>query len=357
MWPALSELYHANGAANGYDSLNQLTAFARGTLSDTNGDGVPDTVASPSTSESWNLDALGNWSSVTSNATTQTRTANQQNEVTAVGAQALAYDANGNTLTDDRGQHYVYDAWNRLVQVKSAGNTTLASYSYDALGRRIIENETGTVHDLYYSAAWQVVEERVSGQAKVQYVWSPVYVDALIERDRDADGNSTNGLEERLYVQQDANWNVTALVDTSGNVKERYIYDPYGQAIVLSAAWAEGVICSFYDGHAKWLRARTIGSSMTFTGCTLVNAYPVADMCDTHELCDAFIDAAQRLIQVVRGLDEAGIAIDDIGLRRPTLDDVFLALTGHAAELTAAGAGDTGDATPVPAGRDSGRTA
>ena len=36
--------------------------------------------------------------------------------------------------------------------------------------------------------------------------------------------------------------------------------------------------------------------------------------------------------QVVRDLDEAGIAIDDIGLRRPTLDDVFLSLTGHAAE-------------------------
>ena len=42
----------------------------------------------------------------------------------------------------------------------------------------------------------------------------------------------------------------------------------------------------------------------------------------------------QDLIQVVRDLDEAAIAIDDIGLRRPTLDDVFLALTGHdAAQL------------------------
>jgi ABC-2 type transport system ATP-binding protein len=36
------------------------------------------------------------------------------------------------------------------------------------------------------------------------------------------------------------------------------------------------------------------------------------------------------LVQVVRDLDEAGIGIDDIALRRPTLDDVFLALTGHA---------------------------
>jgi ABC-2 type transport system ATP-binding protein len=41
---------------------------------------------------------------------------------------------------------------------------------------------------------------------------------------------------------------------------------------------------------------------------------------------------AQRLVQVVRDLDGRGIAIDDNALRRPTLDDVFLALTGHAAE-------------------------
>lgn len=38
------------------------------------------------------------------------------------------------------------------------------------------------------------------------------------------------------------------------------------------------------------------------------------------------------LIEGVRALDAAGIAIDDITLRRPTLDDVFLSLTGHAAE-------------------------
>ncbi len=40
---------------------------------------------------------------------------------------------------------------------------------------------------------------------------------------------------------------------------------------------------------------------------------------------------ATRLATVIRDFDEAAIAIDDIGLRRPTLDDVFLSLTGHAA--------------------------
>jgi ABC-2 type transport system ATP-binding protein len=38
------------------------------------------------------------------------------------------------------------------------------------------------------------------------------------------------------------------------------------------------------------------------------------------------------LIESLRLLDAAAIAVDDIGLRRPTLDDVFLILTGHAAE-------------------------
>ena len=45
---------------------------------------------------------------------------------------------------------------------------------------------------------------------------------------------------------------------------------------------------------------------------------------------------AKRLVNVVRDLDKNGIAIDDIALRRPTLDDVFLSLTGHAAEEAAA---------------------
>jgi ABC-2 type transport system ATP-binding protein len=39
------------------------------------------------------------------------------------------------------------------------------------------------------------------------------------------------------------------------------------------------------------------------------------------------------LLETVRRLDDAGITIEDIALHRPTLDDVFLSLTGHAAEM------------------------
>jgi ABC-2 type transport system ATP-binding protein len=38
------------------------------------------------------------------------------------------------------------------------------------------------------------------------------------------------------------------------------------------------------------------------------------------------------IAEAVRRLDAAGVGIDDIAVRSPTLDDVFLALTGHAAE-------------------------
>ena len=38
------------------------------------------------------------------------------------------------------------------------------------------------------------------------------------------------------------------------------------------------------------------------------------------------------IAEAVRRLDDAGVAIADLAVRRPTLDDVFIALTGHAAE-------------------------
>jgi ABC-2 type transport system ATP-binding protein len=44
---------------------------------------------------------------------------------------------------------------------------------------------------------------------------------------------------------------------------------------------------------------------------------------------------ASALVEAVRNLDEAQIELLDIGLRRPTLDDVFLSLTGHATEESA----------------------
>jgi ABC-2 type transport system ATP-binding protein len=48
-------------------------------------------------------------------------------------------------------------------------------------------------------------------------------------------------------------------------------------------------------------------------------------------------DRRGAIAEAVRRLDEAGVVVDDIAVRRPTLDDVFLKLTGHAAEAEADG--------------------
>ncbi|MFF5895015.1 ATP-binding cassette domain-containing protein [Streptomyces argenteolus] len=53
----------------------------------------------------------------------------------------------------------------------------------------------------------------------------------------------------------------------------------------------------------------------------------------TRKLTVPVTGGAKLLAEVIRDLDTHGVEIDDIGLRRPTLDDVFISLTGHAAEL------------------------
>jgi ABC-2 type transport system ATP-binding protein len=59
---------------------------------------------------------------------------------------------------------------------------------------------------------------------------------------------------------------------------------------------------------------------------------------------------AADLVEYLRRLDRAGIPVSDVGLRRPTLDDVFLQLTGHVAEEASDATGEDADADdPEPA--------
>ena len=64
----------------------------------------------------------------------------------------------------------------------------------------------------------------------------------------------------------------------------------------------------------------------------------LASMSDERPSCeDGLLKVGVRrrrgaIVEAVKRLSEAGIGVDDLALRRPTLDDVFLSLTGHAAE-------------------------
>ena len=64
----------------------------------------------------------------------------------------------------------------------------------------------------------------------------------------------------------------------------------------------------------------------------------IAEMAlDRPVIEDGVVHATMRqrsgtIAEAVRRLDEAGVGVDDIEMSRPTLDDVFITLTGHSAE-------------------------
>ena len=125
---------------------------------------------------------------------------------------------------------------------RKPSNPAVSTYTYDPLGRRITETTYDTLGNpvqttqVYFSPSGQVLEERLgatpsTATPKYQYVWGLGNVNDLVLR-----VDVTTGV--RLYAQQDANGNVTALIDPTGAVQERYQYDPYGTVTVLNAAWS-----------------------------------------------------------------------------------------------------------------------
>ena len=275
----------------------------------------------------WSLDALGNWAGYdydegdgTSWDLEQERDHNDANEIDtdnndsngpdddaiteSAGSSWLSpkYDARGNMTSGPRPgaettrHHYVYDAWNRLVEVKddSGGSPdeTIAEYRYDALGRRITrivkDGENWDRTDFYYTTSWQVLEERLADDVTTankgnlatnvyrQYVWDPRYIDAPVCRDEDLhdgsggspDGDCTDSDDEHLYYAQDANFNTTALVSAAGTVVERYVYDPYGKVTIWNEArtstlaWADSkkneiLFCGYrYDPETSLYHVR-----------------------------------------------------------------------------------------------------
>lgn len=251
-----------------YDGLDRLTKANRGNL-------ALGTIADAAAtfSQTWTaLESQGNWRSwvedtnggAAGGATTQTRTHNAANELLTIAGNTPVWatpvhDASGNMTTapkpglESTALTLTYDAWNRLMKVQT-GATTVAEYQYDALNRRVVKLRPNGANwnrrDYYYTCGWQVIEERellntaskttAATTPKFQWVWDLRYLDAVVLRDenKDGDGDCVDGTDQRLYYTQDAGLNTTALVNTAGTVVERYAYDSYGKVSVLSAAWA-----------------------------------------------------------------------------------------------------------------------
>ena len=238
----------------GYDSVNRLTDFDRGTIN-----ANKDAISTLKFAQQWSLDPTGNWSAFkedddgdSSWDLEQTRTSNAVNEITDVtetSGPAWAtpvYNRAGNMTTIPKPADptssftATYDAWNRLIKLEEGANT-VAEYVYDGAKRRVIQKSytSGTLSEtrrFCHSRQWQVIEERVSAIVDMQFVWGLRYIDEIVLRDRDGDSDAV--MDERRYALQDANWNVTALADNNGDVQERYAYTAYGKRQVLSPTFA-----------------------------------------------------------------------------------------------------------------------
>jgi ABC-2 type transport system ATP-binding protein len=91
----------------------------------------------------------------------------------------------------------------------------------------------------------------------------------------------------------------------------------------------ERLAISVAEGTDLSLAERTLleiaGATGTVDGEVQIDAV-------ANQLTVPFAAGARGLPEAVRRLDSAGLELTDLSLRRPTLDDVFLTLTGHAAE-------------------------
>jgi ABC-2 type transport system ATP-binding protein len=97
------------------------------------------------------------------------------------------------------------------------------------------------------------------------------------------------------------------------------------------------------EGTSDELKARVGGERLVVTveegaqPAAAVSALaPMADEAPAVEDRNVSLPLQRRrgeIAEAVRRLDEAGVGIEDIGVHRPTLDDAFIALTGHAAEM------------------------
>ena len=238
--PTRSEAYQ-------YDNTYRLIDYRVGTL-------VGPTVPVPSTETSYSLDPVGNWNSKTTDAVTQSRMHNADNELIKIDAQNVTYDADGNTQNDGAFT-YAYDEENRLTKVtRNSDSAIVGQYQYDALSRRVqkVANPAGSpmTTQYFYDDARIIEEQNVAMVTQATYVYGN-YVDEVLTMDR---GGQT------YYYHPNALWSVEAVTDSTGTPVERYSYDAYGLVTVTDGTGTPVSPNSWGTPHSA------IGNPWMFTG-------------------------------------------------------------------------------------------
>ncbi len=202
-------------------------------------DCLTDVTYHDSDTEAFSMDTLGNRTNVTKRDTNtdtyalDSATNRYDNSTGGPYDVTCAYDDAGNMTGDKDGYVYFYDYENRVVKIEDDSSVEVATYAYDALGRRIrkIDSVASETTLYYYNPGWQVLAEYDASSLQRYYVYGNYIDEPLVMSD---------GTDDYYYVQ-DHLYSVAALIDEGGDVVERYEYDAYGQMTRLDpdfTAWS-----------------------------------------------------------------------------------------------------------------------
>ena len=156
-----------------YDTLDRLTG-ANYTGQTTAQAG---STGSPQANEAYSYDQVAN--RLTDSRTTATWIYDANNQLASADNLSYTYDANGNTLsqTDSLNaantRNYVYDADNRLTEVRDRNNTLIAVYRYDPFGRRLSKDTGNTKTYFFYNAEGLIAEADATGVLTKSYGYEP----------------------------------------------------------------------------------------------------------------------------------------------------------------------------------------
>ena len=208
----------------------------------------------PSTWDRWvgynyTADRL-NRSSVNDNGSITNYAVSALNQYVSTNGETIYHDANFN-VSMHGGWFYYYDAQNRLTSVRDWTGTVLLQNTYDGLGRCVKRDrhDWGTFVELITYDGWKpLIEWNGAGNWQAWNVYGPG-ADEILWRRQIGVGD--------LRYHHDSHGNVTALLDWSGNVLEKYTYDVFGQPRITDG----------WDTGSKYPRTwSSYGNRFMFTG-------------------------------------------------------------------------------------------
>ena len=149
--------------------------------------------------------------------------------ISPVDRNELAYDANGNTLTDAQGRSFTCDFENRLVQAvvpgQNGGTTTI---KYDPFGRRIQKSGPLGTTNYLYDGVNTVSQTDALGNLLSDYMQSEGVDEPLAEL--------RSGV--LALSEQDGLGSVTSLSNASGTLSTSYVYGAFGNTIVSTGSFS-----------------------------------------------------------------------------------------------------------------------